>query len=283
MPIDNIYCHVAKYVYETRNVPLAQKQKANHFRYRNWCGPIYDHADHSWREIAPDGDIGAYPQRHGRQSQCEGLLSGEGSMSAFPFREDDLAIQAEAFAQSITPAKARWQYCFEKSTYWYTDKYGRRELSPNVRTHAVCDRILGVYKGSSAYPLRQIRLKGIDAAFEWAGTLKRYSARPMFYVGPMQSWHVGHVYFARVRSHPHVVKIGFSRRVRDRVNDIETKCRSQLFVQPKQLLVGTLADEHWWHKNWSKHRISGEWFLDPFMSDRTLPSFLDQQQNSEAA
>lgn len=204
-------------------------------------------------------------------------------MSAFPFRDEDLANQAEAFAQSITPAKARWQYCFEKATYSWTNKHGVTSLQPNARTHPVCDRILGIYKGSSEYRLQQIRRMGIDAAFEWAETRNTYGGRPFFYVGPMQAWNVGHLYFASVEKFPHVVKIGFSRRPRERLDDIERKHKIKLRVHPNDLLVGTLADEHWWHKNWSKNRISGEWFFAPQMTERSLPDFLVDHKNSEAA
>jgi hypothetical protein len=90
----------------------------------------------------------------------------------------------------------------------------------------------------------------------------------------MEAWHVGHVYFARLEDHPHVVKVGFSRRVRERLEDIESKCKSRLVVNPKELRVGTMADEHWWHRNWKASHISGEWFFDPFTTERSLPAFL---------
>jgi hypothetical protein len=98
----------------------------------------------------------------------------------------------------------------------------------------------------------------------------------------MQAWHVGHLYYARVESHPHVVKIGFSRRLHERFEDIESKVKTKLFMHRGGAKPGTLADEHWWHAAWSRHNISGEWFFDPRMTDRTLPDFLIRQKQEAA-
>ncbi|EJN04272.1 GIY-YIG nuclease family protein [Phyllobacterium sp. YR531] len=204
-------------------------------------------------------------------------------MSTFPFREEDLAIQAEAFAQSITPAKARWLYCFEKATFLKPLGNGEKLRVPHKRTLPICERILGIRKGRAWFRMHQIRHMGFDEAFAWAETRPIYQGTPFFGVGPMQAWHVGHIYFARVQSHPHVLKIGFSRRVADRLAEIESKCKTSVYVSPHGLKVGTLADEHWWHKNWNDFRISGEWFFDPHMSERTLPDFLADTHVSEAA
>lgn len=201
-------------------------------------------------------------------------------MSVLPYSETQIADEIAAFADKITDAKARWCYCFERASYKSVSRYGGEEVQLNERTFPVCDRILGIYAGSASYRLRKIKALGIDAAFAWALTRDRRDPdmRPYFNVGPMQAWHVGHVYFARVESHPHVLKIGFSRRVRERLEDIESKNKTALVVRPRTLRVGTLADEHWWHKNWRDYRISGEWFFDPFQSERSLPEFLIADQ-----
>ncbi len=158
----------------------------------------------------------------------------------------------------------------------------------NQRTIPVCGRILGRDVVTTRLRLGLLLTEGIEAAFEWG---KQWDERwkhlelskPSYSVGPMQAWHIGHLYFARVASHPHVVKIGFSRRVRERLDDIASKAKVKVEMRPGEIRVGTLADEHWWHKNWEKCRISGEWFFDPRMTDRTLPAFLAQPEQAEAA
>lgn len=203
-------------------------------------------------------------------------------MSAIPYKSDDLAASLNTFATRIEPAAERWQYCFDRATY-----KSRDGLWINQRTLPVCGRIIGRLSPSSvAFRLGKIKRLGWDGALEWA---KQWDAdKPdwfpqTFAVGPLQQWHIGHLYFARVVSHPHVVKIGFSRRVRERFEDIESKCKTKLFMRPRDIRVGTLADEHWWHKNWAARRISGEWFFDPHTSDRSLPDFLAKHAQAEAA
>jgi hypothetical protein len=60
--------------------------------------------------------------------------------------------------------------------------------------------------------------------------------------------------------------------VADRLEDIESTVKQPL--QLDAVKVGTLADEHWWHKNWESLRISGEWFYLPRSNNRELPPFL---------
>jgi len=204
-------------------------------------------------------------------------------MAIIPYSNDQFAEEAAAFAEKITPARARWEYCFEAASFVYdSPRYGRC-VCLNERTLPVCDRIVGVYPGGAKVRLGKIKRLGLDGALEWDANERRTITKPWFTVGPMQAWHVGHLYFARVKSHPHVVKIGFSRRVRQRIDDIESKVKTPLFVEKGQMRVGTLADEHWWHKNWGDHRISGEWFFDPFTTERTLPAFLAEPAKQEAA
>ncbi len=208
-------------------------------------------------------------------------------MANVPYRENQLADSVAAFAEKITPAKARWAYCADRSTYIYHNKkYGSGPVL-NLRTMPVCARILGIDASAARFRLGYILRYGLDGAWSWGEDRDKQPNRagwkPTFFVGPMQAWHVGHLYFARVISHPHVVKIGFSRRVRDRLEDIESKVKSKVEMRPGEIRVGTLADEHWWHRNWDGLRISGEWFFDPRMTERTLPDFLAATQDREAA
>ena len=196
--------------------------------------------------------------------------------------EEQLADEVGEFAESIAPAKERWLYCLDRSTYTYVCADGR-ELSPLADSAMpVCDRIVGCYRGSAKSRLAKIQTVGWDAAQEWAAGMTRQATRTYFYVGPMQPWNVGHVYFARIRTHPHVVKIGFSRRVRDRLDDIQSKTKSGLMIAEVGLEVGTLLDEHKWHRTQAANRITGEWFFDPSMADRTLPDFLQPSEEKAA-
>jgi len=204
-------------------------------------------------------------------------------MASVPYSEAELADSAAAFAEKITPAKERWEYCFDRASYKQTTRGGEVKTFLNERTFPVVDRITGCTRGGAGYRLGKIRRLGLDAALAWDWGYKHIVAKPLLDVGPMQAWNVGHLYFARCVSHPHVVKIGFSRRVRERLDDIESKIKARIELRHGESRVGTLADEHWWHKNWSDLRISGEWFFDPHMTDRSLPAFLDETVQARAA
>ena len=205
-------------------------------------------------------------------------------MSGVPYSEANLAESVAAFAEKITPAKERWQYCFDRASYKSRHRItGEPTVYLNERTFPVVDRITGCLRGGAGYRLGKIKRLGVEGAIAWDEGYNHVVTKPLLHVGPMQAWHVGHLYFARVDSHPHVVKIGFSRRVRDRFEDIESKCKTKLSMRHGEIRVGTMADEHWWHKNWGSHRIEGEWFFDPHMSDRTLPDFLAHCAKKEAA
>lgn len=205
-------------------------------------------------------------------------------MARVPYSEQHLAESAAAFAEKITPAKARWQYCFDRASYKSRHRItGEPTVYLNDRTFPVVDRITGCIRGGAGYRLGKIKRLGLEGAIAWDEGYKHIVTKPLLHVGPMQAWNVGHLYFARCVDHPHVVKIGFSRRVRARLDDIESKTKSKIEMRPGEIRVGTLADEHWWHKNWSDYRISGEWFFDPHMSDRSLPDFLRGDIQSVAA
>ena len=187
---------------------------------------------------------------------------------------DQLAEEARAFAVSIEDAKARWLYCLSRVRRIETYR-GREQVSYSDAAIKICSRILGARIHASRYRFQRLDEMGYEAA----NVSRAVSILPPPYsVGPLEAWHIGHVYFARIESHPHVVKIGFSRRVRARLDDIASESRSNLIIQPKHLKVGTMADERWWHDNWKKTRIDGEWFFDPHSTDRTLPAFLEKAE-----
>ena len=208
-------------------------------------------------------------------------------MAHLPATEAELTQQASEFIRSIDETRARWEYCLAASHYRYRTKRGDVILQPNSRSMPVAAKILGRRKFWVERALRELRQYGWEGAQEReADTRRRYgleltSLPKLFEVGPLKAWEAGHVYFSRVADHPHVVKIGFSRRVHERLDDIESANKTRLVVRPGQLRVGTLLNEHWWHRNWQATSISGEWFFDPFTTERTLPSFLQQQ--AEAA
>lgn len=198
-------------------------------------------------------------------------------MVSLPYRDTDLAIEVNQFAESLTPAEGRWMYCLGRVRH-FVHVDGVRKPQFDERTSKVCDRIIG---RSCHYSFRLLHDIGWEGAVardtEQRERLNITMLPPRYSVGPLQPWHIGHVYFARVASHPHVLKIGFSRRVRDRLEDIESKCKVSLDVPKGHLKVGTLADEHWWHRDWKATRITGEWFFDHKSTDRTLPAFLQTQ------
>jgi hypothetical protein len=202
-------------------------------------------------------------------------------MPSLPFTASALAQEAADFAGKITPCRERWEYCFDRASYIYPSKRGYDVVCLNTRTLPVCERILGVRKGSAGIKMARLRDYGFEASEAEAATWSWHKG-PYFTVGPMEAWHVGHVYFARLVDHPHVVKIGFSRRVRGRLEDVESNCKARITVNPDELRVGTMADEHWWHRHWKPTHISGEWFFDPAMADRRLPSFLQKPSGAEA-
>lgn len=200
----------------------------------------------------------------------------------FAERDSTLAQAAADFAGKITPCRERWQYCFDSASFLFTTNRGYDVITLSTRTLPVCERILGIRKGSAALRMASLRDYGFDGAEERAAGWDWYEG-PYFTVGPMEAWHVGHVYFARLVNHPHVVKVGFSRRVRERLENVESKCKARIVLNPAELRVGTMADEHWWHRHWKATHISGEWFFDPAMTDRSLPAFLTPKRALEAA
>ena len=191
-------------------------------------------------------------------------------MVSLPFRAADLADEMRAFAASIEEAKPRWLYCLDRVKRVSVWK-GQQYPSYSQAAAKICERILGAGTYVSLPRFSKLEELGYEEANAKSRT---FNGRPAYGVGPLEAWHIGHVYFARVESHPHVLKIGFSRRVRDRLEDIESEAKTKLVVRSGHLKVGTMADERWWHDDCAKFKIDGEWFFDPKSSDRTLPHFL---------
>lgn len=208
-------------------------------------------------------------------------------MSTVPFTDAQLTEQAHQFAARIEPARQRWEYCLSASHYKWRNRHGVISLQPNPKSVSTAAGILGRRKYWAESGMRRIRDLGYDGALAWHADAR--AQHPGFYeltgdpfeVGPLKAWSIGHVYFARPADFPHIVKIGFSRRVHERLDDIESANRARLIVRDGELKVGTLLDEQWWHRNWRNFNIAGEWFFDPHMADRTMPSFL--QAMAEAA
>lgn len=197
-------------------------------------------------------------------------------MVRMPIKSHELADQVKAFGLAIDEAKPRWLYCLRcvKQAFEYK---GEPFVGYAERTVKASERILGAGVYASPHRYQQLDKLGYDGA---VAASRPILGKVPYGVGPLEPWHLGHVYFARVESHPHVVKIGFSRRVRDRLEDVESRNKTHLLVNGGHLRVGTMLDEQWWHHNWRKFRIEGEWFFDPFKPARELPDFL---RKSEAA
>lgn len=188
-----------------------------------------------------------------------------------------LAAEMDAFAQKITPPLERWRYCHDRMAF--RDRRAG-DIRCFLRTNGVAavKRVIGkpeMAQSSVMMRLRLINRHGVDGAVEW---FSRFPTAAGLDCGALQRWNIGHVYFLRVAALPHVMKIGFSRRVPERLDEIRKAAGERLLVDA--LKVGTHIDEAKWHHNWRKFNIEGEWFFDPFKTDRTLPDFLAK---SEAA
>lgn len=204
---------------------------------------------------------------------------------------DHLVDEVGAFAVSITPSTERWRYASKAGAKQFFSKWhGRHIDGVNQKAVPALARLLGVKPWVVKSRLGRTLQIGFDEALFYAAEFDREYAgegrilRPYFAVGAMPAWCCGHVYFARVDGFPHVLKIGFSRRVRERLDDISAKHRISLHIPDRDhLKVGTQADEHWWHANWARYQIDGEWFFDPKSVDRSLPDFLAENAKREAA
>lgn len=194
-----------------------------------------------------------------------------------------LAEEVNAFAASIEPPLERWRYAGRVGRCKYLSKRdGQWHEMVNAKTVPALSRLTGISKPSVHLRVGQIIRMGFEGAIAFG---REFDSRrvtdilPDYHsAAPLSHWCIGHVYLARVKSHPHVLKIGFSRRVRDRLEDISSKTRAKLVVPERHLKVGTQADEYWWHKHWAETQIEGEWFFDPSMPDRSLPDFLQKQE-----
>lgn len=196
-------------------------------------------------------------------------MSGTGDNN-WPRTDDELTAEAAAFAAEHEPASKRWGYVVARMQKALTLRSGKTVTGLRKGGADACIKFLGVHLTEDG--LRRRLLRHLDMGFKKADEwFSRYGGNGLA-VGPVRAWTVGHVYVLRVASHPDVMKIGFSRRVLERVADLRSKTGTKLDVAA--VTVGTLMDEHWWHDKWSDHRISGEWFFHPHAEDRSLPDFL---------
>ena len=185
--------------------------------------------------------------------------------------QNTLSAEMDAFAQKIDPPLERWRYCHSRMSHQVRQGGEKRTFVRDTGIAAV-KRVIGkptMTPWSVLYRLRLINRKGVEGAHEY---LAQSVIVAGLEAGALQRWNIGHVYFLNVAAMPHVIKIGFSRRVSERIDDIRKSVGERLVLDA--LKVGTHIDEAWWHHNWRKYQISGEWFFDPFKSERTLPDFL---------
>jgi len=186
-----------------------------------------------------------------------------------------LVEEIRQFAEQITPADGRWQYAYNATAYLFTNRHGVRSVSFHDKSVKAIARLVGRGVWSTQYALRMIRDHGgIDGA---RARMSGVNRDPLA-VSALEPWHLGHVYFAWLKNYPHVVKIGFSRRVHDRLEDIERSAHER--IGKVQTQVGTAASESWWHHDWRAFRVDGEWFFDPRSADRTLPEFLREKETA---
>lgn len=184
---------------------------------------------------------------------------------------ESIAQDIERFTAAHTEAKARWLYCLARMEVSGVTRRGDAYTSVTEKGAAAASRLInrGQTNASVLFWLRSIQRSGFEVVAQ------SDSPNPRLTVGPLPAWCVGHVYFLRVATHPHVLKIGFSRRVSDRVADLQSKAKCRLELDSAH--VGTQLDEQHWHRRLKDEHITGEWFFDPTMGDKTLPSFLAAQ------
>lgn len=187
--------------------------------------------------------------------------------------DDELADQIAAFAARIEPERPRWEYCLPRVCHNSFRLDGEPTLAFQYDKMSRVTRLLG---RDAQYCRNRL---GHILCSDYEATAEMLQVHGMG-VGALQPWLLGHVYFARLESHPHILKVGFSRRVRARLEDIQRATGEAL--SPPQIVVGTGADEQWWHHEWAEWRISGEWFFDPQSSDRGLPDFLTNSDEKAA-
>lgn len=214
-------------------------------------------------------------------------MSGVQIIGGTSHLDDEVA----AFAERITLPVERWQYAAEVSRKPFYSKYlGQWVNGLNDRCVPSLARITGTKPWVVRSRIQRICHQGMDAALSFSIDYdEKYAGEgrilpPYFAVGTLPAWCCGHVYFARVKTHPHVIKVGFSRRVRDRLEDVAAKNKvSLVLLADDHIKVGTQADEYWWHASWARHQIAGEWFFEPNSTDRSLPDFLADFAKKEAA
>lgn len=187
--------------------------------------------------------------------------------------DDELAAQIAAFSASIEPERKRWEYCLPRVCHNAIRKDGEPYLAFQHDKMGRVTRLLGREAQYCRFRLGRILTSDYTSASE---TFKAHGMG----VGALQPWLLGHVYFARIASHPHIMKVGFSRRVRPRLEDIQRLIGEDLLTPV--IVVGTGADEQWWHHEWQDNRISGEWFFDPMMTESSLPDFLQTSEEKAA-
>jgi hypothetical protein len=193
-----------------------------------------------------------------------------------PSRER-MAQEVADFAVKMTPEAARWEYAMSVATY--LNSHGQRQY--DGKAARAVGRFLGYDQGSMALRLMRISLHGgLEGARAHFQTRAYWQDGNPFKVCAIEPYQIGHVYFARLRQFPHVMKVGFSRRVHSRIDEIESKSRQT--VGDVTVEVGTMADEHRFHRLWKDNCISGEWFYAPNMDERSLPPFLAETK-AEAA
>lgn len=192
-----------------------------------------------------------------------------------------LASEVEAFADKIADRDPRWLYAYSACAHRFKwPRTGRIEVGFYEKSARAVGRILALDAAAVQRRLAYIKTCGtVDAAWEALKADCRHTTPIGFEVPTLERWNLGHVYFARLRKQPQIVKIGFSRRLHDRLEDIEASTQSSF--GEVAVRVGTMADEYLWHRKLRDHQIDGEWFFDPAMAACELPPFLTKQ--AEAA
>lgn len=113
------------------------------------------------------------------------------------------------------------------------------------------------------------RRKSLEAYLEFRN---KPPAFPPFEDGPIDPTLIGNVYFARVVSHPHIIKIGISKDLKRRMSQLksETGEEHEVFASFEGTLVDECCAQFAMERNW----IVREWFFDPQYEDRTPPKWL---------
>jgi len=102
--------------------------------------------------------------------------------------QEKLAEQIEAFSDSVAPARERWAYCLDRSTYTYRCADGRVLHPISDASLGACDRIIGCYRGVADIEQREEAQRIAERAADLSKQAKRADKAATVGTGLRTSW-----------------------------------------------------------------------------------------------